>query len=436
MKDIDMEARLHDYYGTFTPDDSGRAVAGVGRVVADARGRAPWTLGAWLGHRRLRGAAVVAATAVLVLALAAPLWFGSITGPAASSSAASPTPSPSASASPSAPATMPSPVAVVPTATLGPAKCTTDAATTSYQAVGWRGTRVLTIANRFVGCSDVQQALLSVDPAVGQWRTEVQLTITVMAFNLSTDGSSIVGPSSNGILVVDAADRTHLINRPTSMGGDFGYYGLPVLPGGGYLVAGGDKLYRIASDGSGMTADRLPAGYVAVAPTSDPNLFILTRAEDAQQAFGLMGTDFRPYLWNLRTGALKQVASEATAVTLSPNSLAYMSVGSDWLSLAADGSTKSVSRPGAPVGWISPDGSRYICATPQTEASVAIEMRLASTDQILAHSDGVTGSVAWKGNVAAMVIGPGAGGGGTGSGLGEEQLVVIDGSNVKYTSLP
>ena len=63
-------------------------------------------------------------------------------------------------------------------------------------------------------------------------------------------------------------------------------------------------------------------------------------------------------------------------------------------------------------------------------------MRLASTDQILAHSDGVTGSVAWKGNVAAMVIGPGAGGGGTGSGLGEEQLVVIDGSNVKYTSLP
>ena len=429
MKDIDMEARLHDYYGTFTPDDSGRAVAGVGRVVADARGRAPWTLGAWLGHRRLRGAAVVAATAVLVLALAAPLWFGSITGPAATSSAASPTPSPSASASPSAPATMPSPVAVAPTATLGPAKCESFPETISYGAVGWRWSRVVVVAVHYIGCG-MSQELLSVDPAVGQWRTELPLTDALGDW--LTDGSSLA-LSGDGFLVVDAAGKSH------SIPGNFGGYRLSVLPGGGYLVVGADKLYRIASDGIGVTSDPLPAGYVIVAPTSDPNMFILATAAEANTANGLSWrSPFEAYLWNIRTGHLKLVASAVGSVERSPNSLAYLDVVTDsaWstLSLAGDGSVVPVARP--IVAGISPDGSHYLHSSdPSSVGAVTFQMRLTSTNQVLSEFQGYNGGIVWSGNTAALVSGP-APDEATGAGAGQERLVIVDGATVKRVPLP
>lgn len=429
MKDIDMEARLHDYYGTFTPDDSGRAVAGVGRVVADALGRAPWTLGAWLGHWRLRGAAVVAATAVLVLALAAPLWFGSIAGPAATNSAASPTPSPSASASPSAPATMPSPVAVVPTPTLGPAKCESFPETISFGAVGWRGSRVVVVAVHYIGCG-MSQELLSVDPAVGQWRTDLPLTDTLGDW--LTDGSSLA-LSGDGFLVVDSAGKSH------SIPGNFGGYRLSVLPGGGYLVVGADKLYRIASDGIGVTSDPLPAGYVIVAPTSDPNMFILATAAEANTEYGLSGrSPFEAYLWNIRTGHLKLVASAVGSVERSPNSLAYLDVVTDsaWstLSLAADGSVAPVARP--VVAGISPDGSHYVHSSdPTSVGEVTLQMRLTSTNQVLSEFQGYNGGIVWSGNTAALVSGP-APDEVTGAGAGQERLVIVDGATVKRVPLP
>jgi hypothetical protein len=90
MSEIDLEARLHDYYSTFTPYDSGRAVAGVGQVVADARARSGWNPGAWLVQWRIRGAAVVGVMAVIAVAIAAPLWFASPSGPVASPTATMP----------------------------------------------------------------------------------------------------------------------------------------------------------------------------------------------------------------------------------------------------------------------------------------------------------------------------------------------------------
>ena len=84
MSEIDLEARLHDYYSTFTPNDSGRAVAGVGQVVADARAQTGWNPGARLAQWRIRGAALVGVMAVIAVAVVAPLWFGSPAGPMAS----------------------------------------------------------------------------------------------------------------------------------------------------------------------------------------------------------------------------------------------------------------------------------------------------------------------------------------------------------------
>jgi hypothetical protein len=417
MTDSELEARLHDYYATFTPVDSARAIAGVGGAVADARARTGSRLGAWTGRRWLGGAAVAAVAVVLVVAVVTPLWLGSGIGPTMPTSSPSPSPSPSSS-----------PLAETPTPTLGPAKCESFPAETSYEAIGWRGTRVVVLANHFVGC-DLTQDLLSVDPAVGQWRTDARLTYPVVDFTISTDGSSIAMPYEDGLLVLDAADKPHQIARPAGAAGDLAMYGLPVLPGGGYLVTGGDKLYRVASDGSQMTADPLPAGYVAVAPTSDPNLFILTPAEDANVEYGLVGTPFRAYLWNLGTGHLKLVASDVSAVERSPDSLAYLEVAtnSTWstLSLASDGSTTPVTRPKA--ASISPDGSRYVyvpdlsSTTPQIE-----ELRETSTGHVLASFLGDISNVVWKGNVAALVSGSGS----------SQELVVLDGSTVTRVPLP
>ena len=101
MTDLDLEARLHDYYGTFTPADSGRAVAGVDRVVAAARARAGSRSGGWAGRTWFRGAAAAAVVAALIVAVLAPLWLRSNTGPVATSS---PTPSPTSGATSSVPA--------------------------------------------------------------------------------------------------------------------------------------------------------------------------------------------------------------------------------------------------------------------------------------------------------------------------------------------
>lgn len=423
MKDLELESRLQDYYATFTPADSGRVVAGVDRVVAKARARSGSRFGprfgALAGPRWLRNATAIGLVAVVAVAVAAPFWLHSTTGPAPTSSASA---SPTSSLSSSMPSSTPSAL-VKRTPASGPT-CPPGPVTTSYDAAGWLGTRFVVVADhQGPGCIDLHQELISVDPAVGQWRTDSKLPYPGATFVDSTDGSSIAMNNFDGILIIDAAGKQHLIVRPTGTGEDFGFYGLPVLPGGGYLVTGGDKLYRIASDGSGMKADPLPSGYVAVAPTSDPNRFILTPAEDANVAYGLVGTDFRAYLWDLRTGNLKLVASSVSTVDRSPDSLAYLSVSGGWASLAADGSTKPVTRPAFYGGWNSPDGSRYIYVPdPSSTAVQTVELRETSTNRALASIQVVIGAVVWKGNVATLISG--------------SELVILDGSTVTRVPLP
>jgi hypothetical protein len=295
---------------------------------------------------------------------------------------------------------------------------------TQYYSVGWLGTRIFVMHDYDIGCDasmKLGQELLSVDPAVGQWRADDQWTDSVLeSWWASTDGSSIAMPNADGIFVIDAAGKQHFLPRPV---GAVPEYGLPVLAGGGYLVAGGDKLYRVASDGSRMTSDPLPPGYVAVAPTSDPNRFILTRAEDANVVYGLVGAAFRAYLWDIRTGTIKLVASSVSTVDRSIDSLAYLSGATSWLALAADGSTKAVSRPAWFGNWNSPDGSRYIQVhDPSSTAVQTVELREASTHRVLASIQVALGAVVWKGNVATMVSG--------------SDLVIFDGSAVTRVPLP
>ena len=297
---------------------------------------------------------------------------------------------------------------------------------------------MVVLADQWDGCGiDLHQEILSADPSVGQWRTDAELPFPVLPSTISTDNRSIAMPSDDGILVIDSADKLHDIVC-SAAGGDLG---LPVLTGGGYLVTGGDKLYRVASDGSGMTADPLPAGYVAVAPTSDPNLFILAPTEQADQEYGLVGTPFDAYLWDLATGHLKLAARSVTRVDRSTSSLAYLFAAGGWLSPAADGSTRTAARPYALADRISPDGSRYIYTPdPHSTAVQTIELRESSTERALASIRVAVGTVAWNGNVAAIAPARGSVPGvapATGSAAGAPQdLVILDGSKVTRLPLP
>jgi hypothetical protein len=426
MNDVnqpDLELRLRDHYRTLDSGSSHDLAARVAEGLNRAPGRrwSPFRM-----PRRTAAAAAIGVAALAVMAvLTAPLWFGQATpvGPAASaSSTATLVASGSPSSSPS------SPPAETPTPTLGPAKCESFPATTDSSAVGWRGTRVVVLADYQSGCSNMSQELLSVDPALGKWRSDAALQDIVGS--VSTDGSSIaISTSDGGVLVIDASDKQHDVPPPSGAAQNFAAYGLRVLPGGGYLVTGGDKLYRVASDGGGVTTDPLPAGYVAVAPTSDPNMFILAPTEDANVPYGLSGrSPFRAYLWNLRTGRLKLVAPSIDGVEMSPNSLAYLdsTIGYELktVSLAADGSTKAVKRPGVLVGWISPDGSRYVFVPDQnSSAPQTAELRETATGHVLAKVEGVAiGTVVWNGNVAALVSG--------------SDLVILDGSTATRVPLP
>ena len=269
----------------------------------------------------------------------------------------------------------------------------------------------------------MSQELFSVDPAAGQWRNVAKLADIALT-PVPTDGNSIAIPTSDGgIVIIDASDIQHQV--PASEIGGLSTWGLTALPGGGYLVKGADKLYRVASDGSRVDSDPLPRGYVAVASTSDPNFFILATAVDAQGPYGLSARNpFRAYLWDLRTGRLKLVASSVGWIEKSPNSLAYLNVVSDavsTLSLAAEGSTTPVALPRA--ASISPDGTHYIWTSDPTSAGVVtIELRVTATGQVLDSLVGTNPAVVWNGNVAALVS--------------ESDLVILDGATVTKVPLP
>src|ERR1035437_1645057 len=154
------------------------------------------------------------------------------------------------------------------------AKCLNAPQHPYYSLVGWRAGRVLLLAVANVDCS-VSTALVSVDPSGGSERTEDSLPGGVFVTVARTDGRSVAASffgtdNIDRLLVIDAAGGHGIITPPTDAGVD----PLP-LTGGGYLLAGSRTLIRVTSDGSGMTSEALPSGYDTVAPTSDPERFVL-----------------------------------------------------------------------------------------------------------------------------------------------------------------
>jgi photosystem II stability/assembly factor-like uncharacterized protein len=84
----DLEKRLQGYYSEFTPESSGRAVAGVDRALADRRAYRGRPLAAWVARLGVRGVGALAGVAVAIALVAAlfPLWGRTGIGPATNGS--------------------------------------------------------------------------------------------------------------------------------------------------------------------------------------------------------------------------------------------------------------------------------------------------------------------------------------------------------------
>ena len=370
---------------------------------------------------------VAAAFAAVLVVTGAVIYAGlprdprPISGITSGPASLAPTAPPSAAPSAAPPTTAP--------ATPGPAKCASDNYTT-YSPVGWRGGRVVVLADHFIGC-DLRQELLSVDPAVGEWRSDATLDTLVTDFTIASDGQSVAALSADGVLIVDANGTSHALPRPAGTDESWGDFGLRPLPKGAYIVVGAEQLSVLASDGSGITTTPLPKGYVVVAPTSDLDRYIITPIEDAAVPYGLVRSPFRAYLWNLKSGALKLVAPSVTAVESTPHALAYLELAAGgYRSLAVGGTLTPVTLPAVAIAQMrSPDGSRYLYVPdPSSVEPQMIELRETATGRVLGQFRGAIGPAAWRATTAAAV---------SGGGTAPSELVILDGSSyVTHVLLP
>jgi photosystem II stability/assembly factor-like uncharacterized protein len=340
-----------------------------------------------------------------------------------------------------------SPVA---TPTSEPAACSSAAPGTYYEAIGWLDTKVALLADHFAGCED-RQELVYVDPASGivdsigelnyvaNFMQYEQMSKVLSSYSFLSDGKSIALPTADGVSIFDPSGRRHDVELPPAGLADLTRFGhLRVMPGGGYLVGGGARLYRIAPDGSGVKTDDLPAGFVVVAPTSDPNLFILAPTEDANGPDGLtLQAPYRAYLWDMRGGDPKLVASSVAYVYVAPGSLAYLAIANDpvgdlttYVSVASDGTTTPATEPPIDADT-SPDGSRSVSVDhPDLETAQRVSLRDVETREVIVSFEGSLGGlggVSWHGNDVAVVSRPQG---------GPAELVFIIGTSVTKVPLP
>ena len=279
----------------------------------------------------------------------------------------------------------------------------------AYTLVGWRADRIVVIGMTFPSCGEGRYELLSADPLVGTWRSE-HVFSDGMPYGASSDGRSVALPASEAITIVDRLGAIHSIPRPAGVESDWDAYGLPPLNGGGYLVTGTQRLLRVASDGSSMRSDPLPAGYVAVAPTSDPDRFILAPVDDARVEYGLSGAPFRAYLWDRTTAALKLLRRSVKRVTPAASRTALAFLVSDgaattaWSLVRPDGNVQEYATVKGAAS-LSPDGRLAVLTrrpdTPETGGTVVLD-RTTGREIVAVTALPVTGS-AWNGDRVAIL---------------------------------
>lgn len=208
--------------------------------------------------------------------------------------------------------------------------------------------------------------LASFDPATHRWSwTDLPAPFVSRWSRVASDGSSVALASAGSALWLNLAGQTQvLVPRIAAKASqDWPQDGLVARTGGGYVAAGTATLDAITADGQSITDVALPAGYLMVAPTSDPNRFILARVSDVPMECGLPCA-LAVTLWTRSTGALTRISGYAGGIEPATGGLSYLHLATGWSLLASDGQISPINTPKVPgttqVDTISPDG--YVAA--------------------------------------------------------------------------
>ncbi len=252
----------------------------------------------------------------------------------------------------------------------------------------------------------------------------------------ATDGRSVAYPRVDEVDIVTAG-AVRSAARPAGLQDDWDAYGLPALPGGGYLVTGAGRLLRIAIDGRAVASDALPRGYVAVAPTSDPRRFILAPAAQARVEYGLAGAPFDAYLWTVGDEGARLLARGVTFARPADSAagLAFLGVVAGhlttWSAVTAVGGPR---RLGMTTGYaaLSADGALF-ATTEQvglTDTFRTVVGRVATGATVVDIGSQQMSGAAWNGGEAAILLRP------TAPLAAEAALVVVADGNVTAVPLP
>ena len=321
------------------------------------------------------------------------------------------------------------------------AKCEQMTEPRHYTPVGWVNGKLELLASQFASC-DSAYGLVVLDPTTGRAGPLLPLTTQVASGGIATDGSSVAiviqGGSSGGVLVVDTTGHQHLLAWPVGLG-DAWFPQVVPMPAGGYLAVGAESLVTIASDGSAIRTQPIPAGYVVVAPTSDPQRFILATVEDANHEYGLsVRAPFTAYLWTIGSSSATKVAGSVGEVATATNAMAYLmlvdqaNTSDPWSWAVLDGTGRAIPMEPQPAGYgtLSPDGSLFVMGRDgPTEADFRTLVIDVGSGRTVATLPGSGLPVSWNGDTAALVVSPS-------SGAGDELVIVGPSGETQTVPLP
>lgn len=190
-----------------------------------------------------------------------------------------------------------------------------------------------------------------------------------------TDGATIANiPDPEGdtdVAIAAPGADVKLIALPTDDWAESwrGLHGLVPLSGRtGYLLVGAAAIAVLDDEGA-LDVRPVPDGFVALAPTSDPQRFLLATVADAREPFALSeATAFAAHIWAAGSNEQPKLLKEdVVAVVPSIVGLSWLrTADGSWWSLTPDQAVRQVSEHTTERSMISPDGRRVLRSSDHT----------------------------------------------------------------------
>jgi hypothetical protein len=185
----------------------------------------------------------------------------------------------------------------------------------------------------------------------------------------TTDGATVTNvldpEGEPDIALARPGEDVKLIALPPKQWADpwRGIHGLvPLVGRTGYLLVGAGAIAVLDDQGT-VDVRPVPEGYVALAPTSDPERFLLATTAAAGEPYALSeSAPFAAYLWTVGSDRQPVVLSQAVvAVAPSTSGLAWIRTdGGSWWSVGVNEAVRQGTDRNPEWSVISPDGSHVL----------------------------------------------------------------------------